>query len=114
MRGPHWTMHDCRGCDFADSRPHGRAYRNELKSAAFAGTTCATISLLLGTTRRALNTVRDVLGHSSINMTLRYAYLAPDERVAEIIDASAFHSVNLKRRHSPKPSCEYRRVDWCV
>jgi len=31
-----------------------------------------------------LNTVRDLLGHADIKMTLRYAHLAPDSKAAAV------------------------------
>ena len=36
-----------------------------------------------------LNTVRDLLGHASVAMSLRYAHLAPDQRREAVMKLSA-------------------------
>src|SRR6195256_4451603 len=49
-----------------------------------------------------LNTVRDLLGHSSIAMTLRYAHLAPDQRREAVATLNQKPILALAVRLSPR------------
>lgn len=45
-----------------------------------------------------LNTVRELLGHTTATMTLRYAHLAPDHKASAVEHLCNFHDVEDKRR----------------
>jgi site-specific recombinase XerD len=42
-----------------------------------------------------LNTVRDLLGHSTVGMSLRYAHPAPDQRREAVAKLNAEHAAQL-------------------
>jgi hypothetical protein len=53
-----------------------------------------------------LNTVRDLLGHSSVAMSLRYAHLAPDQRREAVakLDEKPLFALTGESRSAPRPS----------
>lgn len=60
-----------------------------------------------------LNTVRDLLGHSSVAMSLRYAHLAPDQRRAAVAKLNDQPVLTLTLRlqwQGPQPICSIRLI----
>jgi integrase len=54
-----------------------------------------------------LNTVRDLLGHSSVAMSLRYAYLAPDQRREAVakLNEKPLLALTLRLQPNRNPAC---------
>jgi integrase len=63
-----------------------------------------------------LNTVRDLLGHSSVGMSLRYAHLAPDQRREAVAKLNEKPLLTLTLRLQPDslPATSGYRVDSIV
>ena len=59
-----------------------------------------------------LNTVRDLLGHSSIAMSLRYAHLAPDQRREAVAKLNQKPILALTMRLPPNAEVERRFVTF--
>jgi Phage integrase family len=63
-----------------------------------------------------LNTVRDLPGHGSVGMSLRYAHLAPDQRrdaVAKLNERPLL-TLNMRRQWEGLPPARHYRVDSLV
>jgi len=54
-----------------------------------------------------LNTVRDLLGHSSVAISLRYAHLAPDQRREAVAKLDVMQPATLTPRLQPDSPFDY-------
>ena len=64
----------------------------------------------------ALNTVRDLLGHSSVGMSLRYAHLAPDQRREAVakLNEKPLLALTLRLQWDGFPAANRDRIDSLV
>jgi hypothetical protein len=60
-----------------------------------------------------LNTVRDLLGHSSVAMSLRYAHLAPDQRREAVakLNQKPLLALTLRLQPDHNPAVHFYPID---
>jgi len=63
-----------------------------------------------------LNTVRDLLGHSSVAMSLRYAHLAPDQRREAVakLNEKPLLALTMRLQGDHDPTAHYYPIDFMV
>jgi len=63
-----------------------------------------------------LNTVRDLLGHSSVAMSLRYAHLAPDQRREAVakLNEKPLLALTMRLQWDGFPAGSHYRIDSMV